>query len=124
MADLTTYSFLDVAANIGGVLVDRLWEGDDAVMIEPHADVATPMIGVDGTPLVSISADRAATITVKLQPTSSMHASMLKRYADMQRGLFRSFSIAITDVRNGSGGSCGECVILAKPSDQYGGTAT
>lgn len=123
MADLTVYSFIDVAVNIGGVLVDRFWEGDDACMIEPHADKSTPIIGCDGTPLISISADRAATITIKLQPTSNMHASLLRRFADMDRGLFNSFSVAVTDVRNGTGGSCGECTILAKPTDQYGGAA-
>jgi hypothetical protein len=124
MADLTIYSFLNVACNIGGVLVDRLWEGDDAVILEPHVDISTPLIGVDGIPLISVSADRAITITVKLQPTSSMHTSLLRRHADMHRGIFQSFPVSLTDVSNGTGGSCSECMILAKPSEQYGANAS
>lgn len=120
MSCLGVYSFNDVAVYVDNVLVEGFWEGDDAVIVEPNSDIATAIVGADGKALISVSADRAASITLKLQPNSEMHKRLLRKFDELRSGQFLPFSMSVTDTRNGEGGSSVECVAMTKPSDQFG----
>lgn len=120
---LTVYSFQNVAVVINGAQIEGLWEGDDAVMIEPNSDIGNPVVGVDGSSLVSITADRAVKITLKLQPTSPAHEFLQNRFRQMRSGSFSPFPISVRDTGNGEGGSAAEAVIIQAPSRQFGENA-
>ena len=76
MARATTYSMLNVAATLDGRDVVGLFEGDDAITVEPGAEVGTLMVGAKGDTVFSQTADRSARITVNLQHTSPTHREL------------------------------------------------
>lgn len=124
MADskaLTVYSFQHVAVVMDGRQVTGLWEGNDAVAIAQNSDIGVPLVGVDGAAIVSITADRAVRITIKLQPTSPQHAWLQNRVRQMRNnGSLLPFSISIRDTGNNEGGSSSDVTIIQEPTHQYG----
>jgi hypothetical protein len=125
MANLTTtYSFINVAVSVDGRPVEGLWEGDDAITIERNSDNAEPLVGVDGTATVSISADDSATVTVRLQPNSPANQVLQNKYLQNRSGRAAPFPISIRDTGSGEGGSSGYGIVTKRPDVSLGGTAT
>lgn len=122
--ELGVYSFLDVAAYLNKSLVEGLWEGDDAIIVEPAADISSAIVGADGTPLISVTANRAANITLRLQPTSPTHRQLMTLYQKILNRQFAPFPFSATNTRTGEGGSAVQCMIMARPRDQEGDQAS
>lgn len=122
-APLTIYSFKQVAVTIDGRQVIGLWEGDDAVMVERNTDLGTPLTGVDGASVVSITADQSANLTLRLQPNSAMNEYLSQRAKAMRMGSQRLMTVGILDTSNGEGGGCSAAIVIKEPGRQYGANA-
>lgn len=125
MADLTTYSYKNVAATLDNRPVSGVWEGDDCVVVARRTDVVTPVTGADGKSVVSLSADETAEITLRLMHTSPTH-QRLRTYqrAGSLTGSARVFPFSVRDTESNEGGVAAECVILQAPEVQHGDAAT
>jgi len=125
MASTTTaYSYKNVSVTIDGRPIEGFWEGDDAVTIERNSDNAEPMVGVDGTATVSISADDSVVITLKLQPNSPANQVLQNKYLQNRSGRAAPFPVSIRDTGSGEGGSSAYCVVTQRPSVSLGKNAT
>ena len=126
MAKTSAYSYINVSATLDRRDVKSLWDGDDAIVVTQGADAGTGLIGADGSGIFSISADRSATISVKLQHTSPTHELLHKKWkAQRARGAnASSFSFVVKDKVSGEGGTADKCYIQAAPEDSKGKNAT
>lgn len=122
--ELTVYSFKNVAVTVDGSPVTGFWEGDDAVQINPRADNATEVVGVDGTATVSISADDSVFIVLKLQANSPMNTVLNNKFRQMRNGMAYPFAISVRNTGNGEGGSSAYCVVKKAPPAQFGEKAS
>lgn len=122
--DLKTYNFDNVVASINGVLMSGFWEGDDVVIIEPNAPLSNSISGAGGEVLTSISTDKRAKITLKLQPTSPAHDYLISLLIQYEAGNPQLFSFACNDIGNGEGGSAPECVLMDRPVQAFGAQAS
>ena len=106
MAISTAYSFINVSAVLDGQLVIGLWDGDDAIVVTKAADVGTGLVGADGSGIFSVSASRAATISIKLQHNSPAHRLLMQKLKRQQAlgGLATGFTFSIIDSASGEGG--------------------
>lgn len=125
MSKSSAFSMKNVATTIDGQSVIGLWDGDDAVSIEPLAEVGTMLVGADGSSIFSQSANEGAKITIRLQHTSPTHRLLHQRWARQKaRGVrVRGFPVAVIDVDSGEGGSTDDAYIQAAPTDQKGTNA-
>lgn len=126
MANSTAYSYLNVAATLDGQLIHGLWEGDDAIVVSRLADVGTGLIGADGSGIFSGSANRGATITIRVQHTSPTHRLLMQKLK-RQRSLgaaASSFPFTIFDSVSGEGGVADRCYVQTAPDDSKGVNAT
>ena len=126
MADcrVTTYSFNDVAVTLDTHLVEGFWEGDDVVQVADNADVATPVVGADGCSIVSIDADNAVLVTLRLKPTSAAHDFLRKKVRAMKNGGARPIAITVRDTNSNEGGSGAEAFVIRQPTATHGKKAT
>lgn len=126
MPKTTAYSMINVSATIDRRDVQGLWDGDDAIVVTPGADIGTGLIGADGSGIFSISADRSAQISVKLQHTSPTHELLHKKWKQQRaRGAnASSFSFVLKDKVSGEGGTADKCYIMSAPETQTGKAAT
>lgn len=122
----SAYSAKNVATTVDGQNVIGLWDGDDAVTIEPLTEVGSMMVGADGSSIFSQSANEGATITLRLQHTSPTHRLLHQKWARQRaRGVrVTGFPITIIDVDSGEGGSSDQVFIQAGPTDTKGVAAT
>jgi hypothetical protein len=118
------YSMLNVVATLDGRRVIGLMDGDNAIQVSPGADVGTMLIGADGTPLFSQSADRSATITLRLKPNSPTHRQLLEKWRAQRAGILRGFPFDIIDNGNNEGGTGTDCFVRTAPDDAKGTNAT
>lgn len=125
MARHSSYSALNVTAMVDGQKVVGAWDGDDAIAVEPLGDAGEMLVGAFGDSIFSQSANRGATITLRLQHTSPTHRLLRQRYAlQMTPGVRNpGFPIVITDLDSGEGGACARAFIQTKPTDQKGNVA-
>lgn len=79
---MPAYSFLDVNASMvgpGGAI--NLGNGsgasEEGITLEPLDDADILTIGADGTPMHSLSANKAATVTVRLLKTSPVNQKLM-----------------------------------------------
>jgi len=121
---LRTYTFDNVAAVINGALLTGFWEGDDAVSVEPGSPVTNNMVGASGDVLSSITTNKSAIITIRLQHAGDGHAMLSAMLAQYQAGAPFIFSCGVTDVGTGDGGSAPECVIQDAPTKGLGANAS
>ncbi|MEP9376205.1 phage protein [Aquabacter sp. CN5-332] len=122
---LTVYSFQNVVLTIDGREVTGVWEGDDAIQVERHADLGTPVVGADGSPILSITADQSATLTLKLQPTSAWNRYLSQKVKKMRAGaVVDVMTIGLRDTGTGEGGGCSSAVIMKEPPLSLGTSAT
>lgn len=122
MAKSSTYSAKNVAATIDGQRVQGLFDGDDAIAVEPSEDIGTGMVGADGSSIFSHRAGMPHTITLRLQHTSPSHRLLHQKWA-MQRAegmRVSGFPFTVQDVDSGEGGVADDCYIQSAPSDQKG----
>jgi len=124
MNQLTSYSAANVAINIDNVLASGLWEGDDAVVFEPNADITNFIVGMQGDVIASITQNRAGLMTLRLQHTSETHQFLERKYNQMVAGRLPFFKTSLTDTGTGEGGSADQCLILRRPNTQYGTNAS
>lgn len=122
MATTSAYGFVNTANTVDGQLVQGLWEGDDAISIAPLADKGTMMIGADGSALFSVSANRGATITLRLMHTSPTHRLLMQKLKRQQAlaSPVTAFPVTAYDTASGEGGTADKCFIQTAPTDQKG----
>lgn len=122
MAKSSAYTMKNVAITIDGQAVIGVWDGDDAVMVEPLEDTGSLLVGADGSSIFSQSANDGATITVRLQHTSPAHRLLHQRYARQRAKGVRivGFPISIIDIDSGEGGSTDQAFIQRAPTDSKG----
>lgn len=121
----SAYSAKNVATTVDGQAVIGLWDGDDAVTVEPLADAGTMMVGADGSSIFSATANEGATITLRLQHTSPTHRLLHQRWARQRAKGVRiiGFPMSVIDVDSGEGGSTDQVFIQRGPTDSKGENA-
>lgn len=126
MARQTAYSMINVVATVDRRPVIGLWDGDDAISVDRNADRGTGLIGADGAGIFSITADKSAAITLRLQHTSPTHRLLHQKLKQQQaRGaLFKGFSFSVKDLASGEGGASDRVFIQTAPSDGKGVNAS
>ncbi|MEZ2132395.1 MULTISPECIES: phage protein [unclassified Sinorhizobium] len=126
MATSSAYSFTSISATVDGQQVQGLWDGDDVLLVEPGADAGSGTIGVDGSGIFSVSADRSAKITIKLMHTSPTHRLLTQKFKRQQSlgSTAAGFPFSLIDAGSGEGGSADRCFILTRPKDSKSKTAT
>lgn len=122
MATSTAYGFKNVAATVDGQPIIGVWDGDDAIVIAPGTDRGTGLVGADGSGIFSITSNRSATITLRLQPTSPTHRLLMQKLKRQEAlaSTRAAFPVVVMDNGNGEGGSADRCFIQTAPSDQKG----
>lgn len=125
MALSTAYSALNVSATLNQQAVSGLWDGDDAIVIAPLSDIGSMIVGADGSSIFSQSANKGATITLRLQHTSPTHRLLHQLWArQSSRGLrISGFPFDVMDADSGEGGTADRCYIQAGPTDSKGQAA-
>jgi len=126
MALTSAYSYTNTANTLDGQLIQGLWDGDDAISIAPGADKGTGLIGADGSGIFSVSANKSATITIRLQHTSPTHR-LLQQKLKRQQALASpatAFPVTAYDTSSGEGGTADRCFIQSAPTDTKGASAT
>lgn len=126
MAITSAYGFINTANTVDGQIIQGLWDGDDAISIAHITDKGTMLIGADGSALFSVSANRGATITIRLQHTSPTHR-LLHQKLKRQQALASpatAFPVTAYDTSSGEGGTADKCFIQTAPTDTKGANAT
>ena len=109
-----------VTVTVDGRVIVGLAEGD-AIMVAPNTDSGQIMVGMQGSAVFSRSADRSATITLRLQHNSASHRFLVAKHKARSD---RSFAIVIRDTVSGEGGVGAACWFLDQPDQTFGAAAT
>ena len=129
---MSTYSFLEVNAAIvgpGGAI--NLGQGaaasEEGITVEPANDINNLMVGADGTPMHSLSADKSGTITVRLLKTSPVNKKLSALYAlqTAAPSTHGQNTITVNTTQGGDVITCQQCAFQRAPSLTYakdGGT--
>lgn len=122
---ITAYSAKNVIATIDGLPVQGLFDGDNAIQVSQGSDIGTGIIGMQGDGIFSQSADKSATLTLRLLHTSGTHQLLHQKVKAQQAGILGSgFRVSVMDTGSGEGGT-GEGVFVQKqPDDMKGKSAT
>lgn len=115
-----TYSFALVAVTIDGALIQGFAEGDDAVVIEPFKDAGTPVVGADGTAIVSLSASEAAYFRIKVYPLAPINRVLENKMKRYSAGIVAPMTIGFVDTTTGERASCTNAIITKRPSINHG----
>lgn len=118
------YSMLNVTATLDGRRVIGFMDGDNAIQVTPGADVGTMLIGADGTGLFSQSADRSATITLRLKQNSPTYRQLVEKWRAQRAGRLVPFPFAYKDTGSNEGGIAAQCFIQTAPDVTKGTNAT
>ncbi len=125
MANSTAYSMVNVSATLDGQTVQGLWDGDDAIVVTQGAAAGSGLVGADGSSIFSISADKSAQISLKLQHTSPTHR-LLHQKLKRQKALgsvAAAFPFSFIDVGSNEGGSSDRVFVMTAPNDSKGKAA-
>jgi hypothetical protein len=122
----TAYSMTNVSATVDGQQVIGAWDGDDAIVVTPGANKGTGVVGADGSGIFSVSADKSATISIKLMHTSPTHRLLTQKAKRQQAagGDASAFPFAVIDTVSNEGGTADKCFIMTNPNDSKGKNAT
>jgi hypothetical protein len=82
---MKVYSFSNVTALVNGVQITGFGEGDAVVDVE-YAEGATDQVGADGRMVVSLSADKSMSLTLKVQQTSSANTFLNRLMVGQRNG--------------------------------------
>ena len=118
------YSMLNVQATLDGRKVIGFMDGDNAVQVAQGSDVGTMLIGADGTPLFSQTADRSAMITLRLKHNSPTHRQLMEKWKAQRAGRLMGFPFDVIDTGSNEGGNGTDCFIQKAPDDTKGTNAT
>lgn len=118
-----TYSMLNVAATLDGRRVLGLADGDNAIQVSPGVDVGALTVGADGTYLFSQSADRSATIVLRLKHNSPTHRQLIEKWRAQRAGRIVGFPFDVVDNASNEGGTGVDCFIQKAPDLQQGTNA-
>lgn len=121
--NLDVYSFLHVAAVLDGREIKGFWEGDDAIQIAPRTDIMNEVVGVDGSGIGSITADRSVLITLRLQSTSPTHKYLENKHRRQRNGIANPMHISIRNKSNHEGGNSRLVLIKTAPRRDFGANA-
>ena len=126
MAKSSAYSAANVAATLDRRTVQGLWDGDDAIVAANASDRGSRVVGADGSSVLSISVDKSATITLRLQHTSPTHRLLRQKERQQQAmgALFGGFTFTVIDKVSGEGGTANDVFIQTAPGDSKGKAAT
>lgn len=126
MANTSAYSMVNVTGTVDGQVIQGLWDGDDAIIVTQSSDKGTGLVGADGSGIFSISASKAASISIKLQHTSPTHRLLTQKLKRQQAlgGTAAAFPFSFIDNASGEGGSADKCYIQTAPADSKGVNAT
>lgn len=119
----STYSFLNVIATLDGLRVQGGWDGDDAIQITPGVDNGAGMVGADGSSIFSQTANKSATIVLRLQHTSPTHRQLVQKYKEQRAGRLNGFPFDVKNLSTGEGGTTDQAFIQIAPGDQFGNNA-
>ncbi|MBM4311671.1 MAG: DUF3277 family protein [Deltaproteobacteria bacterium] len=123
---MSAYSFLDVVATITGVggsvnLAADAGVAEEGISIEPVNDKSTMTIGADGRGMHSLSADRSATVTIRLLKTSSTNAKLQQMYnlQTASSAAHGSNSITVRDTARGDSHNLEGVAFKKQPAVSY-----
>lgn len=122
----SAFGMINTSNMVDGQQIQGLWDGDDAISIAPLADKGTMMIGADGSALFSVSANKGATISIKLMHTSPTHRLLMQKLKRQQAlaSPATAFPVTAYDTASGEGGTADKCFIQSAPTDTKGINAT
>lgn len=124
MPKSSSYTAINFAGSIDGVAVTGLFDGDNAVQVDQNADAGTGLVGVQGDSIFSQTADRSASVTMRLMHTSPTHRQLMQKWHAQQAGVLRPFACDQLDTASNEGGSGDEFYVMRAPSDTKGTNAT
>lgn len=116
----TTYYFGNCTGTLNGREIIGFWEGDDVVQVEPGADVASMLIGADGSGIVSQSVNNSARITLRVQHRSPIHNQLHRQLLAQQSGNMDGISFTFRDGDSNEGGACDRAWVVQQPGSQHG----
>ncbi|UQS95085.1 tube protein [Pseudanabaena phage Pam3] len=120
---MKAYSMLNVTATLDGRRVIGLMDGDDAITTSPGVDVGTMLVGADGSWLFSQTADKSATVVIKLKPNSPTHRQLTEKWMAQRAGRLVGFPFDFIDSASNEGGTGAEFFIQKAPDDSKGNNA-
>lgn len=119
------YAFKNINLIVDGQRVQGFYDGDDAIVVEPFEASGTPVVGADGTAIVSFSASQAAYVTLRLMLNSPFNQVFInKDRARKLGGTAVPFNISLVNTANGEAGSCTQAVLVEMPSRSEGKNAS
>ena len=118
------YSMLNVTATLDGRRVVGLMDGDNAIQVAPGVDAGTMLVGADGTYIFSQTADRSATITLRLKHNSPTHRQLIEKWRAQRAGRLVGFVFDLVDNASNEGGTAADCFIQTPSDDMKGNEAT
>lgn len=124
MTKVTSYSALNIAATLDGLPVQGLSDGDNAIQIDQNAALGTGLVGIQGDGIFSGTADKSATIILRLQHASPTHRQLLQKMRAQQAGRLVGFPFDLIDTGSNEGGNGDGCFIAVAPSTTKGDAAT
>lgn len=120
---MKAYSMLNVTSTLDGRRIIGLADGDDAIVVAQGSDVGTGLVGADGTWLFSQTADKSASITIKLKPNSPTHKQLTEKLNAQRAGRLVAFPFDLIDAGNNEGGNAPDCFVQKAPDDSKGTNA-
>ncbi|WP_413814232.1 phage structural protein [Aureimonas sp. Leaf427] len=120
----TSYSFGNVTATLNGREVIGLWDGDDCITVEEGADIGSGIVGADGSTIFSQMVDRSATITLRVQHRSPIHAQLVRQLEAQRAGALDGIPFTVRDTDSNEGGACDKALIRQAPGTGMGKQAT
>jgi hypothetical protein len=116
------YSFKHVVVTIDGAQVFGFADDDAAVSIEPFVDDGIPVVGADGTAMVSLSASQAVYFRVKLMPISPFNRLFENKRKRYSAGVVTPMTVGFIDTTTGERAGCTGATITKRSTIQHGGT--
>ncbi|WP_419342805.1 phage structural protein [Achromobacter sp. PD1] len=123
---MTTYSFMDVSANLvgpGGAfsLGYGSANAEEGITIAPGADKNTMMIGADGEGMHSLHADKSGQVTLRYLKTSPTNALLQALYdaQSLDSRLWGKNLITVTNSASNDVTACRSCAFKRKPDLTY-----
>lgn len=97
------YSFTHHIVMINGREIENFGEGDDVVATEYREDGITDTVGADGNMQASVSANKSATIKIKLLAGAPENDYLESLFYKMQNGEIKGIEVSMFDSITGKG---------------------
>jgi hypothetical protein len=123
---MSAYSFLNCQASISGPngqfnIGNGAGTAEEGITIAMRGDKNTTTVGADGTPMMSLHADKSSTVTVRLLKTSPVNAMLSQMYAadSSDSSLWGQNTITVRDSSRGDHSTCRQCAFKKLPDLTY-----